>query len=61
MTEEKLQKAVHHLFACCVGLLVSDFLQSGPDVTSLGYCRDVMSDAQDYSGFNLITVNLRLS
>ena len=48
-------------FVCCPGFLVSNFLQSGPEVTSLGYCRDVMSDARDYSGFNLITVNLRLS
>ena len=46
------------------GHLVSDFLQSVPvqsPESPLTYCQSVLSEADQYSGFNLITARLRLS
>lgn len=53
-----------HLSHCntlCVlpGHLVSEFLQSGCNQSPLDYCQSVMSQAQQYEGFNIITARFR--
>ena len=47
------------IYPCSLGLIVSSYLQMGCNQNPLDYCKSVVSRADQYSGFNLITANFR--
>ena len=47
------------IYPCSLGLIVSSYLQTGCNQNPLDYCQSVVSRADHYSGFNLITANFR--